>query len=189
MRVLYRVARIDESIRSVLELVRDPEGKDCHWVIRPNQSLSWRQAIQVYAAIATVCLGIGIAYALHGFWTVLPFAGLEVLVLGAAFYLCLTRSQIREVVTVNASVVTVEKGRQTPEERWECPRAWARVRLEQPQIAWYPSRLLIAFQGRQVELGAFLNEEERRALAAELQQVIQRDDWQQDSLARDNPAP
>ena len=158
-------------------------------MIRPNQSLSWRQAIQVYAVIAIVCLGIGIAFALHGFWTVLPFAGLEILVLGAAFCLCLTRSQIREVVSVNASVVTVEKGRQTPEERWECPRAWARIRLEQPQIAWYPSRLAIAFQGRQVQVGAFLNEEERRALAVELQQVIHRDDWQQGSLAPDNPAP
>jgi uncharacterized membrane protein len=158
-------------------------------VIRPNQSLSWRQAVQVYAAIAIVCLGIGIAYALHGFWTVLPFAGLEILVLGAAFYLCLTRSQIREVVSVNASVVTVEKGRKIPEERWECPRAWARISLEPPQFAWYPSRLAIAFQGRQVELGAFLNEEERRALAAELQQVIHRDDWQPGMQARDNPAP
>jgi len=158
-------------------------------VIRPNQSLSWRQAIQVYVAIAIVCLGIGIAYALHGFWTVLPFAGLEILVLGAAFYLCLTRSQIREVVSVNASVVTVEKGRKIPEERWECPRAWARISLQQPHIAWYPSRLAIAFQGRRVELGAFLNEEERRALAAELQQVIHSDDWQEGSRARDNPAP
>jgi uncharacterized membrane protein len=173
----------------VVELVCDPAGRDCHWVIRPNQSLSWRQAVRVYTAIASVCLGIGIAFALHGFWTVLPFAGLEILVLGAAFYLCLTRSQIREVVSVNASVVTVEKGRQTPEERWECPRAWARISLQQPHIAWYPSRLAIAFQGRQVELGAFLNEEERRALAAELQQVIHRNDWQEASRARDNPAP
>ncbi len=158
-------------------------------MIRPNQSLSWRQAVQVYAAIAIVCLGIGIAFALHGLWTVLPFAGLEILVLGAAFYLCLTRSQIREVVSVNASVVTVEKGRNTPEERWECPRVWARISLEQPHIAWYPSRLAIAFQGRQVQLGAFLNEEERRALAAELQQIIHRDGWQQGPQARDSPAP
>jgi len=158
-------------------------------VIRPNQSLSWRQAVQVYTAIAFICLGIGIAFALHGFWTVLPFAGLEILVLGAAFYLCLARSQIREVVSVNARVVTVEKGRKKPEERWECPRAWARISLQQPQIAWYPSRLAIAFQGRRVELGAFLNEEERRALAAELQQVIHRDDWEEGPSARDNPAP
>ncbi|HYQ71429.1 MAG TPA: DUF2244 domain-containing protein [Gammaproteobacteria bacterium] len=173
----------------MVELVCDPAGRDCHWVIRPNQSLSWRQAIQVYVAVAIVCLGIGIAFALYGFWTVLPFAGLEVLVLGGAFYLCLTRSQIREVVTVNASTVAVEKGRQTPEERWECPRAWARISLEQPQIAWYPSRLAITFQGRQVQLGAFLNEDERRALAAGLQQVIHRDGWQQDSKALGNPAP
>jgi uncharacterized membrane protein len=163
----------------VVELVCDPSGQDCHWLIRPNQSLSWRAAVQVYAAIAVVCLGIGIAFALHGFWTVLPFAGLEVVVLGAAFYICLARSQMREVVSVNAEHVTVEKGRQTPQERWECPRAWARISLEPPPFAWYPSRLAIGYQGRQVQVGAFLNEEERRALAAELQRVIHRDGWQQ----------
>lgn len=157
-------------------------------MIRPNQSLSWRQAVQVYIAIALVCLGIGIVFALHGLWTVLPFAGLEILVLGAAFYLCLSRSQIREVVSVNASVVTVEKGRITPEERWECPRAWARISLEQPHFAWYPSRLAIAFQGRRIQLGAFLTEDERLALAAELQQVIHRDDWQREPRPRQDPA-
>ncbi len=66
----------------MVELVFDPSGRDCHWVIRPNQSLSWRRALQAYAVIALTCLGIGITFALHGFWPVLPFAGLEVVVLG-----------------------------------------------------------------------------------------------------------
>lgn len=145
--------------------------------------------MQAYAVIVIVCLGIGIVFALHGFWPVLPFAGLEILVLGIAFYLCLARSQAREVVSVNAGVVTVEKGRHLPEEHWECPRAWARICLELPQIAWYPSRLAIGYQGREVRLGEFLNEEERRALAAELQQVIHQRDWQRDTQVPDSPAP
>jgi len=157
----------------------DSSGRNCCWVIRPNQSLSWRGAVRVYVFITACCLGIGVAFALHGFWPVLPFAGLEVIVLGIAFYLCLSRSQVREVVTVNADVVTVEKGRQQPQEHWECPRAWARVALQRSPIAWYPQRLLVAFQGKQVEIGQCLNEEERSVLAGELQHMIGDAHWQQ----------
>ena len=145
-------------------------------MIRPNQSLSWRAAVQVYTAIALCCAGIALAFALHGLWTVLPFAGFEIAVLGLAFYLTFTRSQVREVVSVTEVAVSVERGRHAPREHWECPRAWARINLERPAIAWYPSRLSIAFQGQQVEIGRFLNEEERCALAVELEQAIRRED-------------
>ena len=145
--------------------------------MRPNQSLSWQRAVKIYAAIALCCLGVGILYALHGFWPVLPFAGFEIVVLGIAFYLCFVRSQIREVVSVNADVVTVEKGRRNPQEHWECPRAWAHVSLQRSPIAWYPSSLAIAFQGRRVEIGRFLTEQERCDLAEELEFSIRHKDW------------
>ena len=161
----------------MVELVFDPSGQECHWVIRPNQSLSWQWAVRVYVVISLCCLGIGVAFALHGFWPVLPFAGLEVAVLGVAFYLCLSRSQVREVVSVNADKVTVEKGRNSPQEHWECPRVWARISLQRSPISWYPSRLAIAFQGKQVEIGRFLAEQERCELADELEQTICHKDW------------
>jgi uncharacterized membrane protein len=146
-------------------------------VIRPNQSLSWRSAVRIYTAISLCVLGIGVFFALHGFWPVLPFAGLEVIVLGTSFYLCLHRSQVREVVTINADVLTVERGRKQREQYWECPRAWARINMERAPIAWYPSRLLVAFKGQRVEIGRFLNETERHSLAMELQGMIDRDRW------------
>ncbi len=125
--------------------------------------------------IAACCLVVGIFFALHGFWPVLPFAGLEIAVLGIAFYLCLVRSQRQEVVSVNANVVTVEKGWREPQDHWECPRAWARIRLVRSPINWYPSHLSVAFQGEQVEIGSFLNEKERCSLAMELQNAIRCD--------------
>ena len=161
----------------MLERVFDPTGLDCHWVIRPNQSLSWQGAMQLYAAIACVVLGIGVFFAWHGYWPVLPFAGLEVLLLGGAFYLCLSRSRLREVVTISRDTVTVERGREQPEEHWECPRAWARINMERSSIAWYPSRLLVAFQGQRVEIGRFLNEMERQNLAVELQGMVRSCQW------------
>lgn len=42
------------------------------------------------ALLAVVTLSIGIGFALMGAWLILPFAGLEVLGLGAA-YLCYAR--------------------------------------------------------------------------------------------------
>jgi uncharacterized membrane protein len=130
--------------------------------------------------MTTCLLGIGIVFAIHGYWPVLPFAGLEVVVLGAAFWLCLSRSQIREVVTVNDDRVTVEKGRRQPEEHWECPRAWARIIMERSPLSWYPSRLSVVFQGRRVEIGRFLNEVDRQSLALELQGVIRQGCWHPD---------
>jgi uncharacterized membrane protein len=165
-------------MNSVVERVIDPSGRDCYWIIRPNQSLSWRRAVQVYLAIAAVVLAIGLVFAWHGYWPVLPFAGLEIVVLGAAFYLCLTRSQLREVVTISRDTVSVERGRKQPEQHWECPRAWARISMERSPIAWYPSRLSVAFQGRQVEIGRFLNEMERQTLAVELQGMVRNYRWQ-----------
>jgi uncharacterized membrane protein len=156
----------------VVELVCGPAGSDCRWIIRPNQSLSWHGVLRVYAVIASCLLAISVMFALKGFWPVLPFAGLELLVLGAAFYLCHLRSQWCEVISINADHVRVEKGRRHAEERWECPSFWARVQLEKSPIAWYPSRLEIAYQGRRVEIGRFLSEEERAALAVELQRGI-----------------
>ena len=126
----------------------------------------------IYVIVALCLTAMSVAFALQGFWPVLPFAGLELLALGVAFYLCLARSQWREVVSVNANVVRVEKGRRQAEERWECPSAWARVQLEKSPIAWYPSRLLIAYQGRGVEIGRFLSEDERAALADALRRGI-----------------
>jgi uncharacterized membrane protein len=52
--------------------------------------------------------------------------------------------------------------------------------LEHAPIAWYPRRLTVAFQGRRVEIGQFLNEEERGVLADELRQALQRNGWHRD---------
>ena len=158
--------------KSVVELVCDSAGSGCRWIIRPNQSLSWRGLLRVYAAVALCLLAISVAFALRGFWPVLPFAGLELLALGTAFYLCLSRSQWREIVSIDADVVTVEKGRRQAEERWKCPSVWAQVRLEESPIAGYPSRLMITYQGRGVEIGRFLCDDERAALADALKRGI-----------------
>jgi len=145
----------------------------CRIVIRPNRSLTWRQAQLFFASIALVSLGIATWLAVLGFWPVLPFAGAELALLAGALYACALRTHSAEVVSVDGSTVAVEKGRRAPEQRWEFPRAWTRVRLLRSAARWYPSRLVVGSHGRTVTVGEFLNEEERRHLAGYLRSAIE----------------
>lgn len=100
------------------------------------------------------------------------FAGAEVIAVGIGFYLSAMGVREMEVVSVDSDKVAVEKGRRFVRQRWELQRAWAQIRLLSPRIRWYPTRLVIRSHGREVELGGFLNEEERQQLFAELRHAL-----------------
>tara|TARA_B100000029_G_scaffold457073_1_gene485528 strand:- start:181 stop:663 length:483 start_codon:yes stop_codon:yes gene_type:complete len=142
------------------------------WVLRPNQSLSWCEAKLLFAGISAISMVIAISFASLGFWPILPFAGAELALLGIALYLCQSRGHYVEVISVKGDVVAVEKGRGAPAERWDFERAWLQVRLQTARIKGHPSRLVLRSHGRQVSVGDFLVEEERRQVARELQHAL-----------------
>jgi uncharacterized membrane protein len=49
---------------------------------------------------------------------------------------------------------------------------WVRVRLETGRWRGWPSRLLLGSHGREVEVGQFLNDAERRLLAQRLTELL-----------------
>ena len=142
------------------------------FVIAPNRSMTWKELLLAYSAIAGVSLAIAGYFWAHGLTLVLPFSGLELLALGAALYLTAWRGGAREVITVTDDSVCVETGRAGPEQRHDFQRYWTRVVLRRPWVAWHPSRLLLCSRGREIEVGRFLNEEERRGLAKILRSAI-----------------
>ena len=142
------------------------------FVIAPNQSMSWKELSLVYCGIAAVTLGIGGYFWVQGLTLVLPFSGLELLALGAALYITAWRGGAREVITITDDSVCVETGRAVPAQRHDFQRYWTKVVLQRPWVAWYPSKLLLCSHGREIEVGRFLNEEERRGLAVILKSAI-----------------
>jgi uncharacterized membrane protein len=157
-----------------LEMVSSTVDSKRNWriVIRPNRSLTLRQLQLAFLGIAVVCLGIASAFAVIGLWPILPFAGVEVIVVGLGFYLSARGGQDMEVVSVGDDTVAVEKGRRQVSRRWEMQRAWAQIHLLPPKTRWYPSRLVLRSHGKALELGGFLNEQERQQLAGQLQCAI-----------------
>ena len=143
------------------------------FVVAPNRSMSWKQLSLAFAVIAGVTLIVGGYFWIRGFTLVLPFAGLELLALGAALYITARRGGTQEVITITDASVSVETGRKAPEQRHDLQRYWTKVALRRPWVAWYPSKLLLCSQGREIEIGRFLNEEERKGLAEVLRSAIQ----------------
>lgn len=105
-------------------------------------------------------------------WGLLPF----VLMAVAGVYLALRRNlqarQITEVLTVSKDethLLRTEPSGQTQE--WDCNRYWCRVRKYDKEGP-VPHYVTLSGKGREVEIGAFLSEEERIALYDDLLRTL-----------------
>lgn len=143
----------------------------------PNCSLTPRSAVLFFASIATLSLTVALLCVALGYWPVLPFAGLELALLGWALHASLRRRHWAQVVTISELEVTIATNvrghADVAPERVVFPRHWASVRLC-GSVGWHPSRLLVESHGRSCEVGSFLTEEERRAVYRRLRLLVGR---------------
>jgi len=158
----------------------DTSELNCRYVLQPNRSLNARGFLIFLFSLFAVYAAIGIPFALMGLWLILPFAGVELLAIGFCLRIAMVRSNQREVITVDGDEVTVESARPSLRNHRTFKRTWVQVRLVSSTHRWYPSRLTIGSHGSAIEVGSFLNEEERQEFAAELKRVV--------GLAGENPA-
>jgi uncharacterized membrane protein len=152
---------------------------DTQLVIGPNASLSVRQAWLVMGGLCLVGLGIAGGFTLLGFWPVLPFAGLELVAVGAALWVSMRRNRYREVVRFDGEVLRIEFGMlgQGASSAVELPRSWAQLVVERGATAHEPSRLWLRCSGQRVEIGRCLTEVERERLAGRIRQLLNRTAW------------
>jgi len=142
------------------------------FIVRRNQSLSWRGNKLFIYFMAVISFGIAGMFALHGLWLILPFAGLEILALTLGLYMCSLRSCDQEVITIGDDFVTVEKGRVKPSEAWQFERAWVNLELVKSPLKGHPSKLLIRSKGNETEIGKCLTYDERKSLSGALAKVL-----------------
>lgn len=134
----------------------------------PNCSLQPRSAVLFFVGLCTVSFTIGAVLALHGLWPILPFCGLEMAALGWALHLSMRRRHYTQTIIVTEDRVEIRTFTRGGPQQVEFPRHWAQVKLRGADTALHPSRLTIESRGHAFEVGSFLTEEERRALAKRL---------------------
>lgn len=142
--------------------------------IAPHCSLSPRGARWFFASICVASLSIALPLSIMGFWLVLPFAGLELALVGWALRVSMARRHQRQTIIVSDEVVAIEDVSPPTRQRVEFPRHWAQVRIRAGGSPLHPSRLTVESHGRGLEVGQFLNEQERLSLAKRLRRLIGR---------------
>jgi uncharacterized membrane protein len=148
-------------------------GEGLQVVVRPNRTLTLRGMTVLFAGLTLVVLTIGIGFTLAGAWPVLPFAGLELALVGAVLYRLFRHADDHEQIIVDRERVTVIRCRGRRERRDEFQRYWTKVTLERRR-GWYPSRLKVGSHGRFVVIAADVNEKERESLSTALNNFLQK---------------
>jgi uncharacterized membrane protein len=140
--------------------------------LSPNASLTESAALVFFGLVAGVSLSVAGLFVAQGYWPVLPFAGAELALLGWALWRTLARSRDREWITLDDGRVVLERRHGRAHERIELKRPWTRAVLEAPRYRNHASRLVLTAHGRRYEIGRFLTEAERTALARRLSELL-----------------
>jgi uncharacterized membrane protein len=129
---------------------------------RRNDSLGARGRRRVFAFLFAVSIGIAGGFAYAGAWPVLPYAGVEMLVLYCAFRWMDRHAGDYERITITDGRVEIEVREAGQCRREALSRYWARV------VNREGGTLALRSHGREIEIGRHLDEEQRRALAREI---------------------
>ncbi|SDK16088.1 DUF2244 domain-containing protein [Microbulbifer yueqingensis] len=153
----------------VTEVGRTSRGSTCI-LLQPNQSLSVTGNLWVFISLLAVSLGISVAFALAGAWMVLPFASLEMLLLGGLLTYVYLEGSRREVIRINGERVVLDCSRGHRQQfvyHREFDRDSLRV-LVRMDTATEPAS--VSFSGPEgcLEVGGFLTDAERAALVEKL---------------------
>ena len=158
----------------MIDVEYDRQSREGRIVLQPNRAISWRANRTFLLMITVLSILISSAFAYLGAWLILPFAGMEILLLASLLWYVYTLHSRQEVVHFSTAEVVVEKGRHAPAIKWSCQRPWCRLNLYQSH-PWYPQRLKLRCHHREIEIGEFLNECERDELRAYLRQFMHHD--------------
>jgi uncharacterized membrane protein len=138
-------------------------------VARRNNSLSRLERHGAFCFICAVSLTIALGFAAFGAWLVLPFAGLEMVVLYVAFRVIEKHAGDYEYVEISGDRVRVEVCEGGQVRRMEFDRHWAQVVSGERANG---HRLALRSHGREAELGRHMTDAERERVGRELRRYL-----------------
>jgi len=144
-------------------------------LIRPNRSLTPVSMLMFMGGFSILTLSIAIVFLLQGYWLVLPFAGLEILFVAAAFWYVGRKGEDYDLVAVDDRRVSISQRVNGREHAHEFDRHWVRLSLEPGARRLHAPRLFIGSHGERVEIARALPEEGREELKRQLADVLRRD--------------
>lgn len=144
------------------------QGQNIHWFLKRNCSVTPAQLGWLYVSLCAVSLGIGIFFWFQGAVLILPFAGLELAAVGAAFLAYARHATDGETISLQGRQLVVELENAGRLQRAEFDRDWVRV---EPG-AGDRSLIELSGRGKRVSVGRYVRPELRPVLAQEIRRAL-----------------
>lgn len=142
------------------------------FILHPHRSLSPRGFLILMVGVSAVSFVAGTAFWLIGAWPVMGFFGLDVLAIYWAFKVNYRAGRAYEVIDLTPDVLTLTRvSSKGSAEAVDINPYWARVSLTTDHPDGRTSLRIIA-QGRELLLGPFLTDDERKELANALRDAL-----------------
>lgn len=150
------------------QVVEAAGGPRLEWRLARNCSLRPAQLFGAYLTLCALSLTIALGFTWHGASPVLAFAGIELLLVGAALLVYARHATDHEQITLDGGSLAVlhQRGHQT--ERNEFRAAWVRVE----PLSSDRSLIELTGDGQTSRVGRYLRPELRQPLAQELRRAL-----------------
>ena len=144
------------------------EGEHVHWSLRRNCSVTPTQLMWVFLSLSGVSIAIAGFFWLQGASLVMPFAVLELLALGSAFWVYARHSTDGERIYLKDDRLVVELECAGKFETAEFQKMWVRVE----PVADDSSLIELSERGKTVRVGRYIRPELRPQLAREIRSAL-----------------
>ena len=134
-------------------------------ILSPDRSLDWDGNKRVIWSLGSICIGIAMGFTIiAGAWVMLPFAGLEVLILSLALYYVSWKLSYRHILTLNNKQLIIEKGVYRPKGKWVWEKQTTRLVTTSAKHDWEAHRLTLINNNEKVNIGDFLSQSDSNEL-------------------------
>jgi uncharacterized membrane protein len=142
-------------------------SRDFSLVTRRINSFSARGCGIVFGSLAGFSILVAVVFSALGAWLILPFAGIEAMALYLAYSWVKRHAQDSESLEIRGDAVALAVREMSQTRHYEFNRVWARLVVEQDKQG-QGVRLALRSQGKEVEVGRYLDSSGRQRLAQAL---------------------
>jgi uncharacterized membrane protein len=140
------------------------------WKLKRNCSITPRQFLIFYCSLVIVLLAIAGFWTVLGAWTVLPFAGIDLIGVGTAFLMYARHATDYECIVITAEHLVIESALGPRITVVELNPQWVRIGLQ--NIA--RPKIEIRSAGKVILVGTYVPVHRRATIAAEMRRCIAR---------------
>jgi len=153
---------------------KSANGAQVNILARGNFSLNAGGLVSLLLALGVLTLGLSGLLALLGYWPILLVALAQLLLVSWVFIRVWKNTWIFEEISIDDRQVCIVHQRYRKRTKVCFESAWATIRLQRPEVSWHACKLILRCRGQQVELGAFLTDDEKANLAKHVSDALSR---------------